>query len=120
MGKSKFVPDISTNQRAARWTHALKKERRNGPPAPSAEEVERVLSRAAADAVDYGAPDPDLDDDEEENKDPWAEYRPGGVPAATRRRQRRHRAGHASHKAGGQRRARVYGATRPTSVSFCD
>ena len=48
-----------------------------------------------------------------ENKDPWAEYRPGGRSAAVRRRLQRHRAG---HKVGASK-PRVYGATRPTSAA---
>ena len=71
VGKSKFVPDISTNQRAARWTHALKKEQRNGAPPPSAEEMDAMLARMTlaatkrGDVVDYSEPDPELDDSDE-------------------------------------------------------
>jgi hypothetical protein len=104
VGKSKFVPDMSTSMRQARYTHALKKEQRTLKTSQQPE--------VAAPFEAWGdVPKPDQYDELDENDDPFIAYVPAHLrdkhPLTTRQQRQKQ-----------SRKPRVYGSQPPTSTQI--
>ena len=113
VGKTKFVPDISTSMRAARFLHALKKEK-NGQKQVSEEELNALAEELECEGPKQAwGEKPNMYDEYEgeENADPYREF----IPAHLRKdhklttRQQRQKA---------SSKPRVYGLQRPQSATI--
>mmetsp|Transcript_6533 Transcript_6533/g.14992 ORF Transcript_6533/g.14992 Transcript_6533/m.14992 type:complete len:323 (+) Transcript_6533:210-1178(+) len=117
---TKFVPDMSTSLRQARYTHAIKKEARRTP-GPTAEELaalsiggpRQAWGETGGEAEE--APNMYGEFEGEENLDPYLEFIPGHLRDRHEltTRQERQRLAARSGKV-----ERVYGATRPNSTNI--
>lgn len=109
VGDSKFVPDMSTAQRQARYTHALKKEAKLQPP-PSLDEVAALEAERGHPRLAWEA-EPNMYEPDENTENQFLRFVPGHLrdkqPLDTRQERQKK-----------STKTRSFGLQRPTSATI--